>query len=243
MLKKIFFWLIVLAGLRLFFLWLEFFSLYCPQKKITRTPADIGVPFEEVDIRTSDRQVLNGWFMPAKDARFTILYCHGNAGNIENRLHRIKFFHDLGVNFFIFDYRGYGKSTGFPTEQGLYRDAQAAYDYLLTRADVDKNKIIFYGKSLGAAVAIDLATRRPAAALVSESGFASATLRAKEAYPFLPVRWLLVQRYDSLAKIRQIAAPKLIVHGDIDEVQIYNIALWEDQIRQIYAKEQSGQKI
>ena len=216
--KRLIFWLIVLALIRIFFIWLEYYSLYHPQKGITRTPADISIKFEEVNFKTSDHQTLNGWWIPAKDAHFTILYFHGNAGNIEHRLHKVKFFHKLGVNFFIFDYLGYGKSTGQPSEQGLYRDATAAMDYLLARPDVDKNKIIIYGKSLGAAVAIDLAARRPAAALISESGFASGVLRGEELFPFLPVKLLLTQRFDSLSKIKTIIIPKLIVHGRRDEV-------------------------
>ncbi len=205
---------IIFVGL----LWLEQSSLYYPHKAVYQTPADRSIAYSEVFFTTTDGQILNGWWVPAPDARFTVLYCHGNAGNIANRLHKVKFFHELGVNFFIFDYRGYGKSTGWPREQGLYRDAMAAYDYLITRPGVDKTKIVFYGKSLGAAVAIDLATRRPAAALVVESGFASAALRGQELLPFLPVQWLMRQRFDSLKKIKGVTIPKLIVHGRQDEV-------------------------
>ncbi len=178
----------------------------------------MGIKYEEVNFKTSDGEILNAWYVPAQDAKITVLYCHGNAGNIHHRLHKVKFFHETGVNFFIFDYRGYGKSSGKPHEKGLYEDAAAAYDYLISRSDVDKSKIIVYGKSLGGPIAAELCLRREAIALILEGSFASVTMRAQQLYPFLPMKLLITQRYDTVAKVKDIHIPKLISHGKNDEV-------------------------
>lgn len=210
--------LLVTIIFKIYFVFLEQRSLYHPYKDIPQTPADLGIKFEEVNFKTVDAKLLNGWFVPAKDAKVTVLYCHGNAGNIYHRLHKVKFFHEMGFNFFIFDYRGYGKSTGTPSQKGLYKDAQAAYDYIISRNDVDKNKIVVYGKSLGGPVAADLCLHRKASALILEGSFASVTLRAQQLYPFLPMKLLITQEYDAMAKVKDMAVPKLIVHGKQDEV-------------------------
>ena len=204
--------------LRIYFVFLEQKSLYYPDKEIFLTPANLGIAFEEIDFETADNQLLNGWFVPAKDAEVTILYCHGNAGNIYHRLHKVEFFHGMGVNFFIFDYRGYGKSSGSPSEKGLYKDVQAAYDYITSRSDIDKNKIVMYGKSLGGPVAADLCLHRKTCALILEGSFASVTLRAQELYPILPMKLLITQKYNALDKVKNIHIPKLIAHGREDEV-------------------------
>ena len=219
---------------RIYFIFLEQKSLYHPYKEIPETPANLGIAYEDVNFscsplavsggipskagKTNDEPLLNGWFIPAKDAKVTVLYCHGNAGNIYHRLHKVKFFHEMGVNFFIFDYRGYGKSSGNPSEKGLYKDAQAAYDYIVSRSDVDKNKIVVYGKSLGGPVAAELCLHRKASALILEGSFASVALRAQQLYPFLPMKLLIAQKYDTMAKVKDLPIPKLIVHGRQDEV-------------------------
>lgn len=208
----------IVAAFKVLFILLEQKSLYHPTEKIPETPKDLGIGFEDVNLKTADGQLLNGWFIPAKDAKVTILYCHGNAGNIYHRLHKVKFFHEMGTNFFIFDYRGYGKSTGKPTEKGLYKDAQAAYDYLVSRNDVTKNKIVVYGKSLGGPIAADLCVNRQARALILEGSFASVALRAQQLYPFLPMKLLITQKYDTMAKVRSLRIPKLIAHGKQDDV-------------------------
>jgi len=213
--------LLIILGViicRVFFLYLEQVSLYYPEKPILETPKDLGISYEDVSFKTPDGHILNGWFVPAKGALVSILYCHGNAGNISYNLHRVKFFHELGMNFFIFDYRGYGKSTGIPRENGLYQDAQAAYDYFILRKDVDKDRIVIYGKSLGGAIAADLCLYRKAIALILDGSFTSVVSRGKQLYPFLPVKLLVTQKYDTLNKIKNIRVPKLIAHGRQDEV-------------------------
>lgn len=208
----------ILITFRVYFIFLEQKSLYHPYKEITETPKNLGITFEEANFKAADGQLLNGWFIPVKDAKVTILYCHGNAGNISHRLHKVKFFHEMGVSFFIFDYRGYGKSTGKPNEKGLYIDAQAAYDYLVSRNEVDKNKIVVYGKSLGGPVAADLCLHRKASALILEGSFASVALRAQQLYSFLPMELLITQKYDTMTKVKDIHIPKLIAHARQDEV-------------------------
>ncbi len=208
----------LLIAFKVLFIFLEQKSLYYPYKEIAETPGNLGITFEEVNFKTADGQLLNGWFIPVKNAKATILYCHGNAGNISHRLHKVKFFQGMGVNFFIFDYRGYGKSSGKPTEKGLYKDARAAYDYLISRNDVDKNKIVVYGKSLGGPIAADLCINRLSRALILEGSFASVALRAQQLYPFLPMKFLITQKYDTVAKVKNLRIPKLIAHGRQDEV-------------------------
>lgn len=213
---------LVLVSIRLYFFYLEQKSLFYPYKFIHELPKRLGIAYEEVNFKTTDNEIINGWFIPAKDAKITILYCHGNAGNISHRLHRIEFFHNMGVNFFLFDYRGYGKSSGRPSEQGLYKDAQAAYDYLASRSDVDKNKIVVCGKSLGGAVAIDLSLKRKPKALILESSFVSTVLQAKQMYPFLPIDILITQKFDTLSRIKKLTVPKIILHGNKDRVIPFN---------------------
>lgn len=208
----------VVIAFKVLFILLEQKSLYHPYKEIPETPKNLRINFEEINFKTTDGQLLNGWFVPAKAAKVTVLYCHGNAGNMYHRLRKVKFFYEMGVNFFIFDYRGYGKSAGKPTEKGLYKDAQAAYDYLVSRNDVDRNKIIVYGKSLGGPVAANLCLNRQVSALILEGSFASVVLRAQQLYPLLPMRFLITQKYDTMAKVKNLRIPKLIAHGRQDEV-------------------------
>jgi hypothetical protein len=213
--------LIIILGaiiFKIYFIFLEQKNLYHPDKEIPGTPTNLGITYEDINFKTEDGKLLNGWFVPAKEAKVTVLYCHGNAGNIYHRLHKAKFFHEMGVNFFIFDYRGYGKSTGNPSEKGLYKDAQAAYDCIISRSDVDRNKIVVYGKSLGGPVAADLCLHRKASALILEGSFASVALRAQQLYPLLPMKLLIAQKYDAVVKVKNMRIPKLIAHGRQDEV-------------------------
>ena len=144
----------IVLFLLLFARWFEWSNIYFPYKFVEANPKDIGLSYEDVYFETSDGAKLNGWFIPAKaPPRATVIFCHGNAGNISHRLDIIRMLNSLGLNIFIFDYRGYGRSRGWPTEKGTYLDLEAAHEYVLNRDDIDKEKIIVYGKSLGGAVA------------------------------------------------------------------------------------------
>lgn len=186
-----------------------------------RTPAAIGIPFEEVWLETSDGVRLHSWWLhPAAAAgggRPAIVLCHGNAGTIENRLEVARVFHEMGLSVLLFDYRGYGLSDGSPGEEGTYLDAEAAFDAVRARG-VAAERIVVYGESLGGAVAVELCRRRPAAALITEATFTSVPAMASKTYPWLPVRWLCRYRYDSLSKVAHLALPKLLLHSPEDHL-------------------------
>ncbi|HET6371185.1 MAG TPA: alpha/beta hydrolase, partial [Nitrospiria bacterium] len=184
--------------------------------------ADVGLAFEDVYLNTSDGVKINGWFVPSSGARTTLLWFHGNAGNIGHRVEPLHRMHDaLNANILMIDYREYGKSEGKVSEEGTYRDAIAAYDYLLTRSDVDPEHIVLFGQSLGAGVAVELALKRKAAGLILEAPFTSIAAMAKAALPWLPIGGLISTRYDNLSKIARINVPLLILQGDRDEVVPY----------------------
>ncbi len=211
-----------LAGFIVFILfvrYLEYITLFVPSRSVLFTPRDKGLAFDDVFFKSGAYRI-NGWFIKTKPQASTVIYMHGNAGNISDRLDKLKMFHDLGVNVFIFDYRGYGNSQGRPSEEGLYQDAQAAYDYLLTRNDVDKDKIIGYGGSLGGSVAIDLAVHRNLSGLIVDSTFTNALDMAKRIYPMIPGFFIHI-KLDSLSKIKNVTVPKLFIHSPTDEVVPY----------------------
>ncbi|MGB5440217.1 MAG: alpha/beta hydrolase [Gammaproteobacteria bacterium] len=189
-----------------------------PARAVEANPEDIGLDFEPLTLTTRDGEQLDAWFIPAIQSRGVLLFCHGNAGNMSHRLDSIRLFHDLGLSVLIFDYRGYGRSSGSPTEQGTYLDVDAAWDYLVEKRRILPTQIILFGRSLGAAIAADLASRQDAAAVILESAFTSVPDIAATLYPWLPVRWLSRFRYDTLKKLAAIHSPLLIVHSRDDEI-------------------------
>ena len=197
----------------------ERYFLYFPTRALEATPATYGLPFEEVRFQATDGVRLHGWFVPARNARATLLWLHGNAGNIGHRVHNLRLFHEaLGVQVFLFDYRGYGLSEGEPSEEGLRQDAEAAWRLLQARPDVDPRTIVLFGRSLGATVAAELAARVQPAALILETPFTSLLDMGRHHYWFLPVRWLVRSRYDTLGAVRRVRVPVLVLHGDADEI-------------------------
>ncbi len=207
---------IAVALVMIYLRYIEKRSLFYPAKEIEYLPRDLGMDFEDVFFKTPDNLELNGWFVTSKDAAYTVLFCHGNAGNISHRLEKLKFFQGLGCNIFIFDYRGYGRSKGVPSEKGLYNDVQGAYNYLLSRKILPE-QIIGYGESIGGAVIIDLASKNRLSGLIIDSSISNAKDMVKIVYPFLPY-WVFSSRWDSLNKIRLITAPKLMIHSINDEI-------------------------
>jgi len=176
-----------------------------------------GVKAEDCYFKTEDSVQLHGWFVHSDSSAVTMLWCDGNAGNITHRLDNIKRLLDLKINIFIFDYRGYGRSEGEPDEEGLYLDAKAAYGYLLTRKEIDPEKIVFFGRSLGTAVAVDLALHRKCIGLILESAFTTAKDMAKEIMPFIPAHLIIKSKFDSFSKIKNIHVPLLVIHGNEDD--------------------------
>ena len=191
--------------------------IYFPDRRLTTAPGDAGLPHEEVTLRTEDWLGLGAWWVPAERARATVILCHGNAGNISHRLHLIAPLHGLGLNVLAFDYRGYGRSEGRPSEDGTYRDMDAAVACALSKGG-DSRRLVFFGESLGGAVAVESATRHPCDALVLESTFTSVPAMAARHFPWLPSRLLLRIRYDSLSRIGNVGCPVLIMHGPNDEI-------------------------
>jgi hypothetical protein len=191
--------------------------IYFPFRRLEVTPRDLGLRFEEARLVADDGTALHGWFLPVEGSRYTVLVCHGNAGNISHRLDRALLMHaKLKTDVFLFDYRGYGLSEGSPDEAGTYRDARAALRYLITGRGIDRANLIVFGESLGAAVALQLALEEPARALVLEAPFTSIGDMARSAFPLLPLGRLLRTRYDNLAKVGGLRMPLLILHGDRD---------------------------
>ena len=176
--------------------------------------------FEDVRFSAVDGVRLHGWFIPGGD-EITLLWLHGNGGNIAHRLDVLSAHHRLGASIFIIDYRGYGISEGRPSEKGTYRDAEAALGYLTSRNDRGGRHVVLYGHSLGCAVALEVAARHEVGAVVLESPFTSVHAMARSRHPIIPSwlpLWPIIEaRYDSLSRIERVAAPIMIVHGELDE--------------------------
>ncbi len=204
-----------------------------PTRELQTTPADIGYNYADVSIQTVDDQELHGWFIQRDTPRGTVLFFHGNAGNISHRLDSIAFWHQQGFEVFIFDYRGYGRSSGTPSEAGTYRDGQAAWEYLLDERSVDPRNIVLFGRSLGAAIAARTASENAPRALILESVFSSVRDMGRRYYPWLPVRWITRLHYDTAALVSQIDCPVLVIHSRDDEIIPF------DQGRKVF--ERAGQ--
>lgn len=200
----------VLTGL------LQRWLIYFPSDAYSATPADVGLDFEDVAFTTSDGVTITAWSIPHPRAKGTVILCHGNGGNISNCVHSVELLHRMGLSVLVFDYRGFGRSTGTPSEQGTYRDAEAAWEYVVDVLGESPTRLILFGRSLGGAVAIELARRHPPAVLVVESSFTSLVDVGRHHFPLLPVRWLLQYRYESIDKVPDITCPKLFIHGRTD---------------------------
>lgn len=192
--------------------------IFFPGDEITATPGEIGLSYETVNLETDDGVKLSGWFIPARNERGVVLFCHGNAGNISHRLESIEIFHDLGLSTFIFDYRGYGLSEGKTTEQGTYLDAKAVWRYLVQERQIEPGSIIIFGRSLGGSIAAWLARESRPKALILESSFTSIRNAAADMYPFLPLKILLRYNYSTMDYLAQVKCPVLIVHSRDDEL-------------------------
>lgn len=204
------------------FMWLRQESMLflpnIPSREHYATPDDIGLRYEALRIATADGEELDAWFLPARQERAVLLFFHGNAGNISHRLDSLRIFHGLGLSVLIVDYRGYGQSTGRPSELGTYEDARAAWRHLVEDRGVPAERIVVFGRSLGGAVATWLAAEHRPAGLIVESTFRSVPELAAEIYWFLPVRRLARLEYPAEALIRKVEAPVLVVHSREDEI-------------------------
>lgn len=214
----------VYVGLALM-LWLSQPRLvFYPTREHDWRPEEVGLPYEPVRIYTEDGIELDAWFVPAQNASYTILFCHGNAGNISHRLDSLLLFREWGLNCLIFDYRGYGRSGGRPSEKGIYQDAAACWKWLTEVRQIPPETIILYGQSLGGAVAANLAAQlaeqagpQPAG-LVIESTFSSLVDIGRHYYPWFPVRWFVRFRFDTVQAVRKVYIPVLVIHSPNDEI-------------------------
>ena len=201
--------------------WFEHSQVYQPSATMEVEGDALGRPFEDVHFTANDGVKLHGWFFPAdkNSPRIdrAILICHGNGGNISQRLDLCKVMLETGVNVFIFDYRGYGHSEGRPSEEGTYRDAQAAYQWLHGKGVAGTN-IIGFGESLGGGIVSELAVREPLGGLILQSTFTSIPDLGAELFPWLPVRWLSTIKYDTRSKLSRLTIPVLVMHSRMDQV-------------------------
>ena len=224
---------LVLIGLVVLIMTFEDRFIYFPAKfpegfwdvgSLPRAQGEIFPEIQDCEFASGDGVKLHGWFCTpavvgsgATKAEMTMLWLHGNAGNISHRYEIINRFVKIPVNVFIIDYRGYGKSEGKPSEEGLYRDAQGAWDFLVNDLRIPPDRIVVFGKSLGGAIAIDLATRIQPAGLIVQSSFSSAADMAATVMPLLP-KSLLHHRLDSVSRIEQVSCRKLFIHSQADEI-------------------------
>ena len=197
--------------------------VFFPQSEVLYTPEQVGLDYEDVFFATGDGLTLHGWFVPAPDGNHenapTWLWFHGNGGNIGHRVEELALLHHrLRANFFLFDYRGYGRSEGRPSEAGTYRDARAALAWLEARGDLDTSRVFYFSHSLGASVAVELATVRPPKGLALVSPLSSIRDMADLTPYFRPFSWLVRGHYDSIDRIGRLYTPLLVLHGDLDQL-------------------------
>ena len=195
--------------------------IFVPTKKYINTPESYNLPYESHILTTKDGERISSWFIPHPNPRSTLLFLHGNGGNISTRLDTINIFHQLGLSIFIVDYRGYGNSSGSPSEEGTYVDAETAWLFLRNNKRINSNNIIIYGRSLGGAIAIWLAQKYKASALIVESSFTSIVDMGRHNYPYLPINMLAIIKYPSDKRIPSIDMPKLFIHSMEDDIVPY----------------------
>lgn len=197
---------------------IESFFIFFPEKQIDYAPDALHMGYKEVYFTAADGKRLHGWFFPLKGECPVILFCHGNAGNISHRLENVRLLLREKLQVFLFDYRGYGRSSGSPSEHGIYLDGLAAYDYLAEKERISPANIIAFGRSLGAAVAIEISLKRKVRSLIVESAFTSIRDMARSTMLFFPLSYLLPAHYNNLKKIGRVTVSKLIIHGKADEI-------------------------
>ena len=198
---------------------IENFFVFFPQKELELQPKDLGLEAQEVLVEVEAGVRVHGWYFPPPDAEAPVLlFCHGNAGNISHRLDNVRHLVRHGLGVMLFDYRGYGRSTGSPSEQGIYRDGRAVYEHLAGEKGIPPERIVLFGRSLGAAVAVEAALHHPVRCVILESAFTSTKGMAREMGPFALFSFLAPAHYDNLDKVPRIDAPLLFIHGREDEI-------------------------
>lgn len=215
--------LIALLVIAIWLYWLQPGMIFYPYRTLQATPADWGFAYEDVALRTEDGVNLHGWYLPSEGAQRVLLFLHGNAGNISHRGESLAIFHRLGLNVLIIDYRGYGQSGGRPTEAGLYQDAWAAWRYLTEERGFDAQDIILFGRSLGGAVAAQLAAEAGPGGLILESTFSSARDFARQVLPLLSRLTVLRFEFNTAAALARVHCPLLVLHSPEDDIMPYEL--------------------
>ena len=198
--------------------------IYLPSTYLETTPDQHGFEYEDVTIESTNGNRIHGWFIPAPARAGTVLFLHGNAGNVSHRMESIAILRTLGLDVLIIDYQGYGNSEGAPSEAATYDDAAAAWEHLVGERGLDPARVIVFGRSLGGAVAAWLVQRERPAGLILESTFSSLGTLGSHHYPWLPVRWLLRYEYDTLSRMSRIQVPVLVIHSPDDDLVPYHHA-------------------
>jgi hypothetical protein len=200
--------------------------VFCPRKELVATPDQEGLVFEDVWLTTGQGTRIHGWWLPCETSDRVLLLCHGNGGNISYLMETYRIFHDLGLSVLAFDYSGYGQSGGQPSERATRSDARAAWDWLVREKGIGPERVVLFGRSLGGGVAArlaaDLTTEGTApGGLIMESTFTSLTAMGSARYPWLPVRWLARDRYDSVRALSGVRVPSLFLHSPEDDLIPY----------------------
>lgn len=223
--KMILYIVLIVAGTYLALSVMLFFfqerMVFVPGRKVFATPAAYKIDFEDLYLKTANGVTINAWYVPAKDAKYTVLFCHGNAGNIANRLETAAFYHNNGFNFMVFDYPGYGRSTGKPSDKGLLSSAETAWKYLTEIRKLDPKSIIVIGRSLGGSAASHLAAKYDPAMLCLEATFVSVKEAAKDVVPFMPVGLICRISLPTGENLSKVKCPVLLIHSPHDEVINY----------------------
>lgn len=186
-------------------------------------PSSVGIPAQDIYFASEDGVKLHGWFIPNPNAVATLLWFHGNAGNISHRLDNIQRLKPLNLNIFIFDYLGYGRSEGVPDEQGIYKDSRAAYKKVLAMDGVSVDSLFLFGRSLGGICAVETAMNHPARGLILESVFTNSADMSRQVFPLIPLGWAIRSKLDAIGKVPHLKLPKLFLHGTRDEIVPYDL--------------------
>jgi len=221
--------------------------IYFPDKKISFYPDQINLNYKDIYMITKDNIKINSWYIPGEKDSNLVIFCHGNAGNISGRVETIRLIHELNLSLLIFDYRGFGKSEGNISEKGLYLDIEAVYQYATKNLNIDKKKVIIWGRSLGAAVAIDFASKHNINKLIIESAFTSISDMGQRIYPFLPLKFICTHKFLSINKIDKIKASKLFIHSKEDDLVpfsfgkiLYKKAILQKSFLEIHGNHANG---
>ena len=213
-------------GFGIFLYFAQTRMVFFPTRELAVNPGDFNIPFEDVTVTSANGKQVHGWYLPPRtspDSAPVVLFCHGNAGNISHRLETAAYIQELGAGILLFDYQGYGRSEGSPGESETYDDAAAFYQWLRDTKSISADRIVAFGRSLGGAIAIELATEKTVRGLIVESSFTSAEAMAKKMFPFFPVQVLVRYKFASLEKIPHVGCPVLVTHSPEDDLVPYEM--------------------